>query len=118
MRSIQILIIVGFCSHFIFGCTFLPNEQTAKAKKELLAQKEQRFENLRRAILTGSLQEGMTSGELRQQYGEPDDIYVSSSSVSCLEIWSYEGIIMPKADSDWQPIRLYLDNDKLITWKY
>lgn len=98
-----------------FGCTTQKAlERRAKAK-ELVEQKKANYLALKKAISHHTLEKGTTADEITALYGSPDDIFSSGSGLSVFEVWSYEKITTGSA-LDVSPIRLYFNDNRLVTW--
>lgn len=89
----------------------------AKEKREALELKKAHYQALHDAILTKTLETGISPREAVELYGKPDDVFSSGSYSGAFEIWSYEKVLT-KEDPNWQPIRLYFNNYQLISWSY
>ncbi|MFC1704417.1 hypothetical protein ACFL1E_06555 [Candidatus Omnitrophota bacterium] len=76
---------------------------------------ESRYNKLRDDILAKNIFTGQTCEDIRALYEEPQDIYRSTSSVSSLEIWTYD-LPSPTKDFFVRPIRLYFNDCKLSSW--
>jgi len=100
------------------GCSLFENKELLNKKKEELELKKKNFAALSEKLSTQSLKKGTTTQEIRDTYGEPDDIFQSQSSVSSFAIWTYEQVLDEKEEGmGFQPIRLYFNNNKLSSWK-
>ena len=91
---------------------------TSQAQKELAEKNMLQAENYQRLITdmaTRKISEGQSSSAMRGLYGEPEHIYQSTSSLSTLEVWTYD---LPREESELfnRPIRLYFNNGKLSSW--
>lgn len=80
--------------------------------------RKKQFAALYGEISEGEITNGTPAAKIRELYGEPEDIFRSGSTESKVEIWTYERIVEKKDDQDWQPIKLYFENNQLISWKY
>lgn len=89
----------------------------AKTQKEKIQQKKDHYANLYSDVSAKNIQAGSTTTEIRELYGDPDNIFSSGSGAGMFEIWTYEKILT-KEDKDWQQIRLYFNNGRLTTWSY
>ena len=73
---------------------------------------------LKRDIAANQLRHGTTGAQIKEQYGIPDDIFYSNSTGASFQIWTYN-ITRDKLDNTgFDPIVLYIDNEKLVNWKY
>ena len=107
------LLVLSFC---LFGCIF-HDKATVSRQKEALQTKIRNYEALQEAILSQSIQKGTSASRIRQEYGEPDDIFSSGSTTGRFEIWTYEKAVA-RDPTDWHPIRLYFNSEKLVSWNY
>lgn len=98
------------------GCMTLSNEKSEKAKEEI-QERIRKFTMLRDAVSSGNLQAGAAATDIRGLYGDPADIFSSGSSTGSFEIWTYEEI-STKNKPLGIPIRLYINNGKLVSWSY
>lgn len=112
---IRLLFIV--CLLTASGCSLFRDEAKIAEQQQELETRRARHAALTGAINDGTLSEGLTAQAIRDLYGEPTDIFRSGSSLSPMEIWTYEKVL-EKDEEDWSPVRLYLERGKLITWKY
>ena len=83
-----------------------------------ISEKKEKYNALQRDIAHNKLAQGTSCSLIKQTYGSPDDVLQSGSANSNFEIWTYEKIYEKGEGESWQFIRLYCDNDKLISWKY
>ena len=86
-------------------------------QREIFTAKQRHFEALQAAVIKQTIKSGMTSLTIKELYGEPDDIFSSGSTTGRFEIWSYEEVT-PSHQPTWRPIRLYFNNEKLVSWDY
>jgi len=100
---------------FFYGCA--GNSVKANAKKEKIQQKKENYAALYEDVSTKSIQAGLTTPQIRELYGESDNIFSSGSGSGMFEIWTYEKVLA-REDKDWQQIRLYFNNGRLTTWSY
>lgn len=101
------------------GCAHLFQDSAAVAKeKEKVELKKKQFAALYGEISEGKISNGTPATKIRELYGEPEDIFRSGSTQSKMEIWTYEQIVEKNDDDAWQPIKLYFENNQLISWKY
>ena len=115
-KNISSFLILSFCAFQSLGCAMF--DKTASLKKqEAFQAKAEHFKNLKEAVEKQSLTSGMTASEIKGLYGEPDDIFSSGSTTGRFEIWSYEEV-KPQSQMFWRPIRLYFNNERLISWNY
>ena len=87
MRRIVLLAALG-C--LVAGCSALTPSQTKVQQGQDAATKVLRVGELYEDILSKAIKVGASQDEIESRYGKPDDIFRSSSSVSSLEIWTYE----------------------------
>ena len=100
------------------GCRTLDSKQK-NLQEDSFREKIKKYQALSEDLNTNSLQKGLSASEIREAYGEPDDIFSSGGSTSgSLEIWSYGKILNKDQIDFWHPIRLYFSNNKLIDWNY
>jgi hypothetical protein len=102
------------------GCALAKkNAEEAKTKKELLLEKKKKHDQLFKELSDKLIKQGTSASEIRERFGEPDDIFKSGSSTSSLDIWTYDKMLATKDEpQDWDTILLYFESDRLITWKY
>lgn len=100
-----------------FGCNTRKAAETIAQKKQEAELKKNRFESLQADLASGVLRQGADPKGIREYYGEPDNIFRSGSQASSMEIWTYEKLL-DKEDEEWEPIRLYFNNHKLVTWVF
>jgi hypothetical protein len=105
---------------FACGCAFAQYKESLDRKRADAQLKKERVATLYQTIAAHELMAGALAEDIRAEFGEPDGIFSSDSNVSTFQIWTYEKSASPGANSgdDLQPIRLYFDNGKLVTWKY
>ena len=101
---------------FFSGC-LTPNKNLAQ-KKVKIEEKKKHFMDLRKDITLNEVVAGMQTETIRESYGTPDDIFTSGSSTSHFEVWTYEYVNDKPSNEDFNPIRLYFTNNKLISWNY
>ena len=101
---------------FICGCLTLDSENKIKTK-EAIQEKIKKFETLQDNVLSNTLQAGMPVQKVKEFYGDPDDVFSSGTSTGRFEIWTYEEI-SAKNKPTGNPIRLYINNGKLVSWNY
>jgi len=101
------------------GCAhFKEKVKRELEEKKKVEERKEFYATLTSNIKKGSIKEGSTTAEVRELYGEPTDTFRSGSSVSSMDIWTYEKVMENPNDQDWQPVRLYFANDKLLRWTY
>ena len=100
------------------GCSLLKNQNKLDERMKEVTQKKQNYNNLRRDLSQSNVAIGTSTDSLKERYGDPDDIFHSGSMVSNFEIWTYEKIYAKGEEGTWQRIRLYFDNNKLVSWDY
>lgn len=113
--------IVWICGLLILGpgcATIREIKKRQSSREEQRAMRKNNYLNLQRAIATNTIRTGMAAQALKKEFGEPDDIFYSSSNISSFQIWTYQKVVENPGDNDWNPIRLYFESDKLISWKY
>ncbi|MCK5214667.1 MAG: hypothetical protein KAR05_04885 [Candidatus Omnitrophica bacterium] len=110
--------IIVLTTFLAIGCSLTESQlEKDKLAAEIKIKKEN-YANLHQQITSKKLQKALSKEEIKAQFGEPDNVFRSGSSVSSMEIWAYEKILDKKEIGDRESIRLYFDNDKLITWKF
>jgi hypothetical protein len=109
------LCLLGF---LLTGCTSLADKEKLAKQKEEVELKRTRFTSLRQQIDKNTLMRGTPATQMEEAYGSPDSVFHSGSSESSFEIWTYEKVLLPGEEDDWQPVRLYFNNGKLESWKY
>ncbi|HOW36290.1 MAG TPA: hypothetical protein PL155_07745 [Candidatus Omnitrophota bacterium] len=117
MHHNAIVVASGMIALLVSGCLTPSGSKTRPDPKQVLELKIQNFQALEQAIKTGAIQAGMTTEQIRESYGEPDDIFSSGSTMGEFEIWAYERITAKSADV-FRPVRLYFNNNKLVSWHY
>lgn len=101
------------------GCNMLQNKETIDKQKEAVKTRIEHYESLRKAITAQTLPVGLNISEIRNLYGPPDETFSSGSSTGQFEIWTYEQISPNKENpTDLRPIRLYINNEKLVSWTF
>ncbi len=101
------------------GCSTLRNYYKNQDQKKIdIALKKSNYLALKSDITSNALAKGHLAENIKAKYGPPDDIFYSSSSISSFQIWTYDMTKGRLADADFSPIILYIENDKLINWKY
>jgi hypothetical protein len=108
-----LLILIGF---FLTGCTAISKIQ--KDKREATAQRKANYAALKNDIAENTLRKGTPLEALKMKYGAPDDIFYSGSSVSSFQVWTYNVYKDKLADTKLDAVILYIENDKLVNWKY
>jgi len=99
------------------GCSSLRKQELLEQKKAKVEQKKKNYAALLTAVIGNNLTVGASLKTIEDTYGKPDDVFHSGSMESAFDIWTYEKIL-DKGQEDWQPIRLYFNNGKLVSWKY
>ena len=99
------------------GCASLEGKSKIIKQREALQTKIRNLKALEAAIASQTLQSGILSSKIRELYGEPDDIFSSGSTTGRFEIWSYEQMTAGP-EMSFRPIRLYFNNEKLVSWNY
>ena len=100
------------------GCSLLRDEKDITKIKSTVEQKQKNYAILAGDIADGNLKKGATTRTVRTLYGEPDDSTFSDSGTSRFEIWTYQRIMKTIDDTDWQPIRLYFNDNQLVSWQH
>ena len=101
------------------GCSAIQSYHKSQEQKKFDIQlKKDRYMSLKRDIATNHLHNGVLAQELKSKYGSPDDVFYSSSSICSFQIWTYDISADKLKDTTLSPIILYLENDKLVSWKY
>ncbi|MCC6759002.1 MAG: hypothetical protein IT395_05200 [Candidatus Omnitrophica bacterium] len=101
------------------GCSTITNFQNSqKQKREAVEQKKEYYMALKRDMANNTLRKGVTVETLKEKYGAPDNIFYSGSSVSSFQVWTYDVFKDQLADTKLTSIILYIENDKLVNWKY
>ena len=110
------LVLMVFC---LGGCSTITNFQNSqKQKREAVKQKKEYYMALKRDMANNTLRKGATVETLKEKYGAPDNIFYSGSSVSSFQVWTYDIFKDKLADTKLTSIILYIENDKLVNWKY
>ncbi len=97
------------------GCASTPQKES---QKKLIELRKKNYLALQQQVINKNLLKGLSIDEIRNVYGEPDDIYRVGSTLGSIEVWTYgkgEDFSNP---GDWHPIRLYFENNHLIDWSY
>ncbi len=101
------------------GCSTITNfQKNQKDKKEAAEQKKEYYMALKRDMADNTLRKGLTIEILKEKYGAPDDIFYSGSSISSFQVWTYDVFKDKLADTKLSSIILYIENNKLVNWKY
>ncbi|MFC1593762.1 hypothetical protein ACFL38_00370 [Candidatus Omnitrophota bacterium] len=95
--------------------TWGKSKEEIEEERQEIELTEKNYLLLRDDLFSQKLKKGQTSKEIKELYGEPNDIYSTASSLSALEIWTYD-FPMPDNELFDSPIRLYFANGKLSTW--
>ncbi len=107
------------CALLLSGCNMLQSRESAEKQKEALKTRIEHYNSLKKAIIAQSISVGLPVSRIHELYGQPDDIFSSGSSTGQFEIWTYEQISPSKENpSDLKSIRLYINNEKLVSWTY
>ncbi len=114
----QCYICLVFLLTSTLSCSFLRDQEKLDKAKEAVELKKKHYASLQDNVRSNSLQKGMTPPAIKELFGEPDDIFQSGSIISSFQIWTYEKVMEQKDEKDWNPIRLYFNNNKLINWRY
>lgn len=117
MHPQPMFVVLGLLVLLVSGCVTPTDTKTRPNPKQVLELKMKNFQALDRAIKTNAIQSDMTTEQIRTSYGEPDNIFSSGSTTGEFEIWAYERIAEKSADP-LRPVRLYFNNNKLISWHY
>ena len=111
-----ILVLMGFC---LEGCSAVSSIQKKNEQRKMKAQaRKGHYAALKADIANNTLRKGTATEELKTRYGAPDDIMYSGSSVSSFQIWTYNVYKDKLADTKLDAVILYVENDKLVNWKY
>ena len=105
-------------SFLLLGCSSLSQKINGEKKKAELELKQKNYQSLLEQINKKSLPKNLSTEEIRDTYGRPDNVYRVGSANGSLEIWTYGKGDESTPAEDWHPIRLYFDNDKLIDWNF
>ena len=101
------------------GCATAKKDSEAKSKKDIMLEKKKKHDELYQELSKKTILQGTPTAEIKEKFGDPDDIFKSGSSTSSFDIWSYDKLLISKDEkSEWETILLYFNNDRLITWKY
>ena len=100
------------------GCSLFRDQTGLEKTKEKVELKKKQFAALYEKLSEGQITNGAQAAQIKNSYGEPDDVFRSGSTESKVEVWTYERIMTDKDDEDWHPITLYFENNRLISWKY
>lgn len=102
---------------FLSSCSLLQNSDLLTQQKSDIELKKKNYNTLLEHIKGTSLAKGSPADMVEKTYGKPDDIFHSASSESSFDVWTYEKVLTA-GDNNWQPIRLYFNNGKLLNWNY
>ncbi len=100
------------------ACSLFHNPDRLREQKERIEKKRQHYLALHRFVTAAASSQDLTTRQVRELYGEPDDIFRSGSAGSQLEIWTYEKISASQDEEFWDNIRLYFNNSRLMSWKF
>ncbi len=102
---------------FVFsGCAMLKENALKKEKtKERLEKQIKNFATLQSDLKSHKIATDANADEIKSAYGEPTDVFGSLSQTSQFQIWTYEYPDASKKDAN-QPVRLYINNNKLTYW--
>lgn len=115
LASLAILLAITLLSA---GCkTFSLNPSQDKKAAELELRKKN-FQTLQQHASNRTLRKGLSTSEIRNTYGEPDDLFRSGSTLGSTEVWTYGKGKDYASPDDWRPIRLYFESDLLIDWNF
>lgn len=110
------LVLMMFC---LGGCSTISNfQKSQKEKREAVEQKKEYYMTLKRDMADNTLRKGLTVEALKEKYGAPDDIFYSGSSISSFQVWTYNVFKDKLEDTKFTSIILYIENNKLVNWKY
>ena len=110
------LLLTSFTLFFILGCA--AHRQNKILAQEKLQSQRTNYANLSKDLKSNVLSIGTEDMKIRTLYGPPSSTFGSGSSVSSFEIWTYKNILPNKEEDEWSAIHLYLNNHKLVSWKY
>ena len=114
----QILFLFLLLALSTAGCSLTQHKNKVTERKERIAKKQENYSNLHQELSNQTIKIGTGTEAVKKLFGEPDDVFRSSSSVSNFEIWTYEKLLKDGDKDNWNPIRLYFDNGQLVNWKY
>ncbi len=101
------------------GCsainTFKKNDTQRKIDAEI---KKNNYLALKKDVAMNILKTGTSAETIKIKYGPANDIFYSSSGISNFQIWTYDIQKDKLSDTALSPVILYLENDKLVNWKY
>ena len=106
------------CLMTLNGCWSVPSQPASLSKRELIAKKKEKFNTLSTALANQTIQKGTSSSQVKEMFGEPDEIFDSGSTSGHFEIWTYEQVLDKTKEDKWYPVHLYFDNKKLMDWSY
>ena len=119
------LVITTFCIALLISVTSTPVYANLKTLMRLganqakmakaLKEETRNYNNVRKAIVSGKLKEGMSADKIRKKYGDPimDNIFDKKRN-------AYKWIYMPATSNHFEGEKLYLfvnDNSELVGWK-
>ena len=112
-------VMVVFMSFCFGGCGTISNfQKNQQNKKKLTHLRKENYALLKTDIADSKLRKGTTTQALKEKYGAPDDLFYSGSSVSSFQVWTYNIYKDKLADNKLDSVILYIENDKLVNWKF
>ena len=99
------------------GCNSFQNLTQDKKKAEM-EQRKKNYQTLLQHASNKTLTKGLSTEEVRNTYGEPDDLYRAGSNLGSTEVWTYGKGKDYASPDDWHPVRLYFDSNHLIDWNF
>jgi hypothetical protein len=117
MRKLSLLIL---CLPVLIlaGCIHTQSKIEKEQELQKLTLKKERYEELEVKIRDNNIKPGTPLVSVRELYGDPDDIFKSYSPTGSFEIWTYRKLPEEKEGIVWESIRLYFNNNKLVSWGY
>ncbi|MFA5060270.1 MAG: hypothetical protein WC676_06540 [Candidatus Omnitrophota bacterium] len=102
---------------FLAGCAMFQPSAKADKRRAEIETRQKNYEALHTAVRANTLTIDTSDSAIRDLYGEPGQVFSSGSSSGMFQIWTYEKILST-GKPEWETIRLYFNNGKLVSWSY
>lgn len=101
------------------GCSTVQRyKDHRQAERDEIERQKNNYLALKHDIAMNVLKAGADSQAIKEKYGPPSDIFYSNSSGSSFQVWTYNISRDKLSNQSFIPILLYINNEKLISWKY
>ena len=118
VKFIGVLILTVLVLVVSAGCTILKESGKNREARLKRIERRRQVQRLEQALTGRVLSKGVSCRDILERYGDPDDIFLSGGGQGRFALYTYEHIPDDLSDEpDWNPIRLYCQDDRLIDWR-